>query len=82
MIKSSVVGLWESDHKLAGSLVASINTNSFSGEPCRVHQSHQLEKKVGLGFEKVRGLTLDRCLKFLRVFARNAVPSLRFTPMH
>ena len=82
MIKSSMVGLWEGNDELASPLVASINTNTSSGKSSRVHQSDQLEKKVGLSFKEVRGFTLDRGLEFFRVFPRNAVPSLRFTPMH
>jgi hypothetical protein len=82
MIKSSMVSLWEGDNKLASTLVASVNTNASSGKPRRVHQRHQLEKKVGLSFKEIRGFTLDRGLEFFRIFPRYAVPSLRFTPMH
>ena len=82
VIKARVVGLREGHHELARALVARIHFDARLLEPLWVHQRHQLEEQVWLGLEQVWSLLLDRGLELLGARTRDAVPRLRFAPMH
>jgi hypothetical protein len=51
MVKARVVSLWESDDKLACTLVARIDSHAGVAKPLRVHEGDQLEEQVRLRLE-------------------------------
>lgn len=82
MIEASMISLREGDDEFACSLIAGINIDASFPHPLGIHQSDQLEQKIGLDFEKIRGFAPDRCLKFFRVCSGNTVPRFGFAPVH
>lgn len=82
VIETRMVGLREGHHKLPCTLVARVDFHAGFLEATRVHESHQLEEQVRLGFEQVWGFSAYRRFEFLRVIPWNAVPRLRLPPMH
>ena len=50
MVEPSMVSLGECYNKFTCTLIASVYSYTSISETLRIHQSHQLEKKIRLGF--------------------------------
>ena len=77
-----MVRFGERNHEFSCALVAGIDANSSLFDALRIHKGDQLEKEVRLRFKKIWRLAPHGGFKFLGVVTRNAVPSLRLTPVH
>ena len=82
VVEASMVRLGELDDELSSTLITYVYVHAGFLQPLRVHESHQLEKEIRLSFEEIRCFAANGRFEFLRVFARNAIPRLRFSPVH
>ena len=82
MIEAGMISLGKRNYKLPCTLVASVDPHTLVRQALRTHERDELEEKVRLRFEQVRGLFLNSRLEFLGVIPRDSIPGLCFTPVH
>lgn len=82
MIEAGVICFREGDDKFAGTLVASVYTNTSRGKSGWVHEGDELEEQVWLRVKQLRCFGFDGGLELFRVLAWNPIPCLGLAPMH
>lgn len=82
MVKTAMISLWPSNHKLVRALIAYADRYSELLQSSWTHQSHQLEQERWLLVEQLGSFVPDGFFEFGRCGTGYCIPSLCVTPVH